>query len=91
MSGFLYDGDPAAVLAQAHADHGATMVVFVPHGFECKCVRSCVARCDCETDADGASMLVQGIKLKKRAKLERLPIAAINGAIFALRSEGLIP
>jgi hypothetical protein len=91
MSDPIYsDPDPHAILAQVHKETKATMVVFVNHGFVCVCERSCTEPCDgCVTDEDDASMLVQGVKLRKGVSEGRLPVAAMNAAIYARSTQGI--
>ena len=91
MSDPIYtDGDPRVILAQIHRVTKANMVVFVNHGFVCTCERSCEDPCDgCVTDEDGASMLVQGVKLRGGIPEGRLPVAAINAAVYARGTQGL--
>jgi hypothetical protein len=82
--------DPLEVLAWVARDApGTTMIVYTLTGSECRCVRSCTAPCPCEPGEDGGMMAIQGLALKKNFKVERLPIAAINGAIYARENAGL--
>jgi hypothetical protein len=88
----LDGGKDPRELAEEIYEHGrkegTNFVIFTPLGNECTCIRSCAVACVCQED--GTEMLmIQGMALPEGFEEAHLPLAGIQGALYARESAGL--